>query len=194
MKNTKKGNMNKALMMGTALISLNALAVAEAQAATDTGSVSAIILQPIAISVTQDMHFGALTATGADALVLNTAGVRDPGATLTNVTLVTGAGAEQQAIVTVAGGTGAAIDLAMGTVSAAATAFPVTHSTNAQTMQVNNFNIGSDAAGDAIVIANLTATPGPFNVGATLQVTAAQAVPANAGTYSGTFQIFASYQ
>jgi len=66
METTKnRKTVGKALMMGTALISLNALAASKAQAATGTGAMTAIILTPITVSGSQGLHFGSMTETGA---------------------------------------------------------------------------------------------------------------------------------
>ena len=55
MKDTKKGtDIGKALLMGTALVSLSSY---QAEAATGTGLISAIILTPIAVTSTQVLHF-----------------------------------------------------------------------------------------------------------------------------------------
>ena len=62
MKKTKKGNLGKALLMGTALVSLSAV---EAQAVTGTGSMSAIVLTPITVTNQANLHFGAVTIANA---------------------------------------------------------------------------------------------------------------------------------
>lgn len=181
MEKTKKSStMNKALMMGTALVSLGALNAQEAQAATGTGAMSAIVLAPIVVTNVQALHFGEMTrGAGGTMVVTTTTGAR----TATGVSAVTGSGLEQQGIISIAADTGTNVDLAV-----TATSFTVVNGT-AQTMVVDNFNIVSDAGGTAQTV-TLPASPTSFNVGATLNVGAAQA----SGTYTGAYTLSANYQ
>lgn len=181
MEKTKKGTVNKALMVGTTLISLNALAAAQAQAATGTGNMSAIILTPIAVTAPTDLHFGSMTESGAGGtMVMDTANTRTAGGA---VTAVTGAGLEASGVLSITGATGISIDLSM-------TAGPFTVSDGGgNTMAVNTFNLETNAGGSAQTI-SLTASPDTFPVGATLVVGAGQ----TPGTYTGTYSVTANYQ
>lgn len=184
MEKTKNGKaVSKALMMGTALISLNALAVSEAQAATGTGAMTAIILQPITVSGSQGLHFGTMTETGAGGtMLIDTAGARTPGG---GVVAVTGAAAEQAGVIRVVAATGIAIDLSM-----AATAYTVSDG-GGNTMVVNNFNIRTNAGGTAETI-TLAAATETFPLGATLNVGAGQSTVVT--NYTGTYTLNANYQ
>lgn len=181
MEKTKNGTVNKALMAGAAtLISLNALAVAEAQAATGTGNISAIILTPVAITVPTDLHFGSMTESGAGGtMLIDTVGARTPGGA---VTAVAGGGLESEAVLSITGATGINIDVDI-------VGAPITVNSGANTMTVSTFNVGTNAAGSSPTV-TLTASPDTFGVGATLTVGAGQAP----GTYTGTFQVTAAYQ
>ena len=180
-KTKKRKTVSKALMMGTALISLNALAASKAQAATGTGAMTAIILTPITVSGSQGLHFGSMTETGAGGtMLIDTAGARTPGG---GVVAVTGAAAEQAGVIRLVAGTGIAIDLSM-----AATAYTVSDG-GGNTMSVNNFNIRTNAGGTAETV-TLAAATETFPLGATLNVGAGQ----TAGTYNGAYTLNANYQ
>ena len=182
MEKTKKGSSaNKALMMGTtALISLTALPVQDANAATGTGAMSAIILAPIVVSGVQVLHFGSMTETGAGGtMLIDTTGARTPGGAVTDVV---GAGAEQAGVLSIAAATGLAIDISM-----TAATFSVTGP--GAPMNVNAFNLGTNAAGPTITYTLAVGTE-TIPMGATLTVGAAQ----TPGTYTGTYTVNANYQ
>lgn len=183
MENTRKGNkINKALMMGSALVSLGALSVSEAQAVTVTGlAMTGVVLAPIAITSPTSLHFGSVTVTAATGtVVINTAGARSvTGA----VTAVAGAALESQGVLSITAATGLAIDLSM-----AATSYTVNDG-GGNTMVVNNFNLVTNAGGTAEII-TLAAATETRALGATLNVGASQ-VP---GTYTGTYSLVANYQ
>jgi len=183
MENTKKGNIaTKALMMGTALVSLNALAAAEAQAASGTGAMSAVILTPIVVSGTETLHFGDVTEASSGTVVMDTA----DGQTVTGgVTGINNTNTPNSGVIQIQAATGAAISLSM-----AATSYNVTHTTvPTQQMVVNGFNIGTAAAGSAITV-TLAAATETRPLGATLNVTS----PQTPGTYTGAYTVNANYQ
>ena len=185
MKNTKKGNLaSKALLMGTALVSLNALTAAEAKAATGTGAMSASILTPIVVSGTQVLIFGDATITGAGTITIDAASPVNQTSSGT-VTTVNTSLTPQPGVLQIQGGTGVAIDLSM-----AATSYNVAHTvTPTIVMVVDGFNIGTAAAG-SVVVATLAASPETRLLGATLNIGAAQAP----GLYTGNYTVNANYQ
>lgn len=179
---TKNGNIaSKALMVGTALVTLNALAAHEAVAASGTGAMSAVILTPIVVAGTVDMHFGDITESGGGNIILDTANVQDDSAP--GVTGVNNLNAPTSGVISLTAATGVAIDLAMD-----ATSYTVNDGV-ASSMVVNAFNIGTNAAGAAIVT-TLVASPTTFGLGATLAVGASQ----TPGTYTGNYTVNATYQ
>ncbi len=182
MEKTKNGlSMNKALMVGSALISLNALSIANAQAATGTGAMSAIILTPIVVSGTQALHFGAMTEGGAGGtMIMDTAGARTPGGGVTSVAANTG----QSGVISLSGSTGVNIQLSM-----AAATYTVDDAGAGVAMNVNGWNIRTNAGG-ATETVSMAASPTTYPLGATLTVGAAQV----AGTYTGTYTVNANYQ
>ncbi len=180
MENTKNGKMNKALLMGTALISLSAINATEVQAAAGTGAMSAVILTPITVAGTQALHFGSMTHAGVGGtMVMDTANTR----TAAGVVAVVGGAAEQSGQISMTGATGVAINLSM-----AATAYTVSDG-GGQTMGVNNFQLRTNAGGTLEVI-TMVASPTVIPLGATLTVGAAQV----AGTYTGAYTLNANYQ
>ena len=182
MKKTRTGlTTTKALMAGAAIITLSSGVTPQAMAASGTGAASAIILTPISVTGAA-LHFGSATDSGAGGTVVMTAGgVRSTtGAT----TAVTGGALEQAGIITVTAANNAAINLTM-----AATSIVVTNGT-AQTMAVNAFHVGTDAAGPGPIASTLVGTTGAYNLGGTVTVGAAQAT----GTYTGTYTVNVNYQ
>ena len=135
------------------------------------------------------MHFGSasVAAGTAGTVVVDTAGARTAGGA-GGVTLITGAGNENQGILRI--NTPPTTIPITVSVTAAAT---VTHTTApANTMPVNTFVLAGGGAGPAATITfTLTAadTQEDINVGATLNVDAGE-VP---GTYQGTYTINISY-
>jgi hypothetical protein len=221
-KPTKGLTTKKAIMAGAAVISLSAGVAMDANAASGTGAMSAILLTPINVSGNQNLHFGSFTADTAGAggaIIVDTAGARalSGGTGAGDVTLVTGAGLESEGQITITADTGINIDMsiAAGTVPAntlggeavaagyyiGLIATPVTASTR---MTVGNFIIGTPT------------TPGDIGGGATaglgagdsitgFRLTGASAVfplggtllvPAGntPGTYTGTYDLVANYQ
>lgn len=179
MEKNKKGSVNKALMVGTALISLSAVGANQAQAATTTGNMTAIVLTPIAITAPTDLHFGSVTSALAGTAVVDTAGSRTQTG---GVTLVVGAGLETNAVINLSAGTGVNIIMSM-----AATSYTVTNGTT--NMVVDTFNVRTAAAGPTDTF-TITASPATIPIGGTLNVGPTQA----AGTYTGTFTVNATYQ
>ncbi len=113
MKNTKKGSdIGKALLMGTALVSLSSY---QAEAATGTGLMSAIILTPIDVTSTQVLHFGSMsvtTAVGTITVVPNgTGGTRNAGTG--SVTEIAGAGLESEGALQITAATGLVMNVAL---------------------------------------------------------------------------------
>lgn len=184
MEKTKKGSSaNKALMMGTtALISLTALPAQDVHAATGTGAMSAVILAPIVISGTQVLHFGSMTDTGGGGtMLIDTTGARTPGG---NTTDVAGLGLESQGILQIQAAAGLPIDISM-----TAATFTVDDAGAGAPMNVNAFQLNTNAGG-ATITYTLAAATETIPMGATLTVGAAQ-VP---GTYTGTYTVNANYQ
>lgn len=182
MERTKNGTaVSKALMVGTALVSLNALAIGQAQAVTGTGAMSAVILTPIVVGNPTTLHFGSMTETAGGTMLVDTAGARTPGGT---VVAVGGLGLESQGGISIAGATGVAIDFSV-------TAGPFTVSDGGgNTMAVGVFDLDTGAPVTNAITVTLTAATQTFPVGATLTVGAAQ----TPGTYTGAYTVDASYQ
>lgn len=180
----------KALMVGSAVVTLTgAAALNSAHAGTATGNATAIILAPLSVTEQNALHFGSasVAAGTAGTVVVDTAGARTAGGA-GGVTLITGAGNENQGILRI--NTPPTTIPITVSVTAAAT---VTHTTApANTMPVNTFVLAGGGAGPAATITfTLTAadTQEDINVGATLNVDAGE-VP---GTYQGTYTINISY-
>lgn len=182
MKNTVKGNdLGKALLMGTALVSLSSF---QAEAASGTGTMSAIILTPIVISNQANLHFGSLTV---DAVVPGTAVITAGGvrSQTGGVGLVTGL-LEQAGVLRITAATNVTMDVALQ-----AGPFTVDDAGLGAPMTVNAFNLKTDAGGTATTaIIPTTATFVDIPVGATLNVAAAQVE----GTYTGTYTVDVNYQ
>ena len=183
MEKTKNGiTINKALMLGTTLVSLNALSVAKAQAASCTNcSMSAIILTPIVITGSVDMQFGSMTEAGAGGtMTLDTANVRVGAA---GVTAVGGAAPFLSGVLSVSGATGVPIVISMN-----AATFTVDDAGTGVAMNVDLFNIRTNGGG-ATQTVTMTASPTTYPIGGRLSVGAAQV----AGTYTGTYVVNANY-
>ena len=185
MENTKNGTtMNKALMMGTALVSLSALQPKEAQAVTQALAMSASILAPLVVAQVSALNFGDLTVSAAlGTAVITTAGARS---VTGGVTAVTGAGAEQAGRYSITGAGSANITVTLTTTNP-------TVSNGAVTMTVNNFAmLTTVGAGDPLAGAFALPAGGVVNVdvGATLNAAASQAP----GTYTGTYTVNVNYQ
>ncbi len=157
------------LMAGTGLA---ALSTSQAWAASANSNADAEVIAPIGISNTTGLNFGRIAPTGvAGTVVLDTADTR----TQTNVDLVSG-GTVTSAVFAV---TGEASEAYAITLPASATII-----SGANNMTVDTFT--HDAGGSPAL--DGTGNDG-FNVGATLNVGAAQAV----GSYTGTFAVTVNY-
>lgn len=189
MKNTKNGsNIGKALLMGTALVSLSSH---QAEAATGTGLISAIILTPIAVTSTQVLHFGSMTVTTAlGTSVVTTAGAR--GAATGSVTEVGGSGLENNGVIQISAASGLVMDVAL-----TAGPFTVDDGGAGLAMTVDTFR------GKAVPVAfpmTTSVTVGgtvTIPIGATLNVPAGQAaaiVGITPVTFTGNYTVDVTYQ
>jgi hypothetical protein len=183
MEKTKNGKLGKALMMGTAMVSLNAIAMVEAEAASGTGPMSAVVLQPINVAGTQVMQFGTFTISGAsDTITVNPGGGGTAGA---NISLVASSPALAPATISISAATGVNIQLSM-----AAATYTVDLTTAAtDPMNVNNF-LFQHATPAATVVTTLGAATETRLLGATLNVALGQ----TPGTYQGAYTVNANYQ
>lgn len=183
MKNTEKGsNLSKALLMGTALVSLSSYQV---EAATGTGSMSAIVLTPITVANQTTLHFGSITVGAATGTTgVNTDGTRI--AATGAVTNVTGL-LETNGVLRITAATGVTMDVTMQ-----AGPFTVDDVGLGAPMTVNGFNLKTNAGGvgPQTAVVPGTATFVDMPVGATLNVGASQL----AGLYTGTYTVDVNYQ
>ena len=185
MKKTHKGHLGKALLMGTALVSLSAV---EAQAVTGTGSVSAIVLAPITVTNQTTLHFGSFTiANATTGTVVIPAATGGAGRSVTGgVNDIAGAGLESAGALRITAATAVAMDVAMQ-----AGPFVVTGA--GPDMTLSNFHLVTDAGGTtATVTIPATATFIDVPVGATL--TTGTGALQTAGTYTGTYNVDVTYQ
>ncbi len=137
---------------------------------------------PIAVSTSTNIAFGTLDpGVSGGQFRVRPDGSSAPlgGSTVTSL----GPLAVQPGQISLAGSTGVAIDLSI------ATATVVLNGNAGGAMNVNDFNIRTNAGGLAETI-TLTSTTDTFPVGATLTVSAGQ----TPGAYTGTFTLNASYQ
>ena len=166
--------LNKRLISGLAATVLAAIYSQTAFAADATGNASATVLAPLAISENTAMDFGNVAGDSGSAttVVLTTAGATSSadGAYAQN-----GSGAA--GVFDVTGATGLAYDINLPTVA-------VTLTSGANTMTVDTFT--DDTGGTGTLVGGADS----FNVGATLNIGAAQA----AGAYSGTYTVTVNYQ
>ena len=171
----------KLLMLGTALVTLSSLvAASRAKGATATVSMSAVILQAIALTAGQSLLWGNLTDTGAG----GTATVSVAGALGVTGGTTGISGTVQQGTTTVNATTGVPIT------------FSITGGTQvvsgANNMGVDNYQLAINAvtgAAGAALTQSIGASPSTLNIGGRLTVGAAQA----AGAYTGTFTVNANY-
>lgn len=156
---------------GLTAIGIAGFASSGAQAASDTGTANATIVQAIGITAVNSLEFGDILNGAANTVTVSPAGVRSA----TDGTQLIG-GTVQAASFNVTGDGNRAYTI---TLPAAAT---VTEGGGA-TMTVNNFthNAGGAPA--------LTAGADTFNVGADLTVALGQV----AGAYTGTFTVTVNY-
>lgn len=163
----------------TAMVVLSALPARLATAASVNINMKALIAtSALVVQQNQSLNFGTFTTGGAGGTVdVNTAGA----ATYTGVTSSPST-APTEAILRIAGKNGPVI-----TVSVTNPTVNVSNGTD--TMQVNQFNVSTNAGG-ALITRAMTATTIFVPVGATLTVGAGQ----NPGTYTGNFTVQVVYQ
>ncbi len=166
--------MKRKILSISAILSALAVMPASVQAATTSASATAVVLTPIAISTTTNMSFGDVYADNATpgTVVLATTGSRSVtgGAT-------TGATAGAAAVFAVTGNASATYAITLPTTD-------VTLVSGGNNMIVNTYV--HDAGGAPALDGTGNAS---FNVGATLNVGAAQAP----GTYTANFNVIANY-
>lgn len=151
-----------------AVIAAAGLSAASAQAATATATARAQVIQPVTVTRTADLDFGAIVAgTNASTVAVTPAGVRNCGSSLTCTGTVTAAGFN------VVGAAGQTVQI---TTDASVS---LTSGSNSMTAALNNPT-------SSLVLA---AGNNPFNVGGTLSVGANQA----AGAYVGSFTVTVNY-
>jgi len=163
----------KFLTIAVVMLAFSASAFAQLQTATATAS--AVIIAPLSITKTVDLHFGTVwRGTTAGTVVLTPAGVRSAtgGVTLSTLTPVASV-----ASFTIEGETTRAITITLPSAD-------VIISDGTNNMEVNTF-VSTPAAG-AYTLAGATTT---LTVGATLNVDANQP----SGTYSGSFDVSVNY-
>lgn len=218
-KPTKGLTTQKAIMAGAALISLSAGLAQKAEAATGTGAMSAILLTPIVISGTVDLHFGTFTiapapATVGGAITISPAGARTE-AGGGDLSLVTGVTASR-GVVSVAGATGIQMDVSVAAGTRTDTQDGVTvnngyrlgvlatPTATATTMVVGNFVFAASTGADTsnfslnatnsadfdVTLAGAGDGVAQFGLGATLLVKNGN----TAGTYTGVYNLSANYQ
>ena len=140
-------------------------------AATDTGTASAQIVTPIAITNTTDLFFGSIVADPAgDTISLDTAN----NATITNTSVITGISTSGSFDVT--GTTGAVYTVTLPG--------PTLISSGGNNMTVNNFSHDGGAT------PTIAAGGSTLNIGADLTIAAGQAQ----GVYTGTYTVTVEYQ
>jgi len=170
----------KKVLLGATTILAMGVGAQTVEAATDSVSIQAIILDPVQITATEVLNFGSLTATTAGTVVMDNADTLTPSAGITSVggTITSGG-------FTLKGSTGRAID-----VTAPAS---VNIASGGDTMSVSEFTVdggGVDINATAFTRSLAAATETGFKLGGTLNVGAAQA----AGTYTGSVTLTANYQ
>ena len=161
----------KTLPMAAALIPLTSLPQ------------TAHAMVPIVVSATIDMNFGDITV---DAGLGGTVVVPIVGArTRTGgVNLISGAGLETPASISISGSTGVLLDVTM-----VGAPFSVDDTAGVGApMAVNAFDI--NGGGSTVGTITLAANPSTFPIGATLNVAAGQA----GGVYTGTYSVMVNYQ
>ncbi len=192
MKNPNQGkNLGKAMLVGTALVSLSS--PQQAHAVLDDGAMSALVLAPISVTTDQILSFGSMSvgATGDTVLINADTGARTQGGGGAVSLLTGGALAPQRGQVVVGAATGLQINISMD-----ATSYPmgIGGAAGASPMNVDNFNLLT-AAGGTTGNFTITATTAPsvgvftVGVGATLNVLASQP----AGLYQGIYTVDVNY-
>ena len=191
MKNPNQGkNLGKAMLVGTALVSLSS--PQQANAVTFDGAMSALVLAPINVTTTQILSFGSMSvgATGDTVAIDAVTGARTQGGAGTVALLSGGAvpNPEQRGIVEIEAATGLQIDI---TVTATSYPIGIGGAGGATTMTVNNFVLAPAGGGAGAPGAGVTAVIGggatttTVGVGATLNVGANQAP----GLYTGIYTV-----
>ena len=196
MEKTKNGsNVTKALMLGSALVTLGAHE-ANATTFTSVGVMSAVIVTPIIVSNPTTLHWGSLAvgATSGDAVLDGADGLTTTG---TVVSVTGGPETAASGVLRITGSPGRSmiVTVAGNHPTLTAAQDTVLHSTAAGvTMVVDDFSLNSAGAGDrteTIALPTAGATPGQVDVpvGATLAVSVGQ----QDGTYTGNYDVIANY-
>ncbi|WP_435641425.1 DUF4402 domain-containing protein [Micavibrio aeruginosavorus] len=178
---TTTTNAARITAMGAALMVLGgggSVGPVPAHAATGVLQAQAMIMpSTLALTSPQNLNFGAFAVSGgAGSVAINTAGT----GTYTGVTQVA-TPAPSEANIRIFGDVGSSVVISV-------TDPTVTVFSGANTMQVDNFQINTNAGG-AIETVNMTNATLLVPIGATLNVNAGQA----AGSYSGTFTVSVIY-
>lgn len=181
-------NKNKALLAGAAMVALSMpLAQKEAKAASASISASAVVIAAINLAAVTGVHFGTMSITGAGTLTVSVGGAQGAGSG--GISPVTGASAEQQGQFTILA-SNQAVDFG--------TNLPFNLGTPGFSMDEAyitgaGLNLSFTTAGAATLTGTPTGaatTAQTLNVGGRISSTGA----VGAGTYSGSFQLTASYQ
>lgn len=180
-KTTAKAKTARIASMGAALMVLGGGPVGpapSAHAATGVLQAQAVIMpSTLALTSPQNLNFGAFAVSGgAGSVTINTAGT----GTYTGVTQVA-TPPPSEANIRIFGDVGSSVVISV-------TDPTVTVFNGANTMQVDNFQINTNAGG-AMETINMTNATVLVPIGATLNVNAGQA----AGSYSGTFTVSVIY-
>ena len=181
--NTKK------LLAGAALVTLSAgLAPSQAMAVKGTGNISAIVVQPITISAVNTMKFGSFSVTTTGKIPLDTAGV------VAGRTGSTPIGGTIQSGSFKISGDPRLMDVSVDT----SATIKNTDTVAGGVMSVTGINFACNTANFTVKVTgvatgqcdlNATKTTGKITTGGTLNYTSGQ----TAGTYTGTYNIFVSY-
>lgn len=168
------------LMAGAAMVALSPMVAKSVLADTEVIQARARVLQAVDVNELANLDFGTFSVPGAGGNIViapTGADTLQPG-TVNQV----GVSTPNEAKIELKAATGFAIAVAV-------TAPTITLLSGANTMKANAFNIGTDAAGDAVTV-TLAAATETRQIGATLAVGATQA----AGTYTANFTVSAAYQ
>ena len=189
MKNPNQGkNLGKAMLVGTALVSLSS--PQQANAVTFDGAMSALVLAPINVTTNQPLSFGSMSVgiTGDTVTIDAVTGARSQGGGGA-VTLLTGGATPnppQRGQVVIEAATNLQIDISM-----TATSYPmgIGSAAGPSPMTVNDFNVGAVAGTTTSTTIIGPATTVTVGVGATLNVGANQAP----GQYNGIYTVDVNY-
>ena len=172
----------KLLTLGTAMVALTSMPAINVFAATEALNVEAdIVNSALAVTGTQNLHFGAFTNDGAGGTVdVNTLGAGN----YVGVTQILAGPAPAEGRVVMTGAAGVPIDIRV--LGGPTTPILVTHTTAAVTMEVSNFDINGLGRTALLTMAGTTmAVP----IGAELTVPAGRPP----GNYTGTFTVETLY-